>query len=435
MRDPGPPATRVGEGAAQAAREPVLLIEAEDVGKEFRIYPTPGKKLLELMLGGRVRLHDRKTALSGITFRVGEGTALGLVGPNGCGKSTLIKILAGIMQPTHGAVRVRGRIGAMLDLVSGFNMEFSGAENIRNKCALLGLSQAQTEARYETIVRFSGLGNRIDHPIKTYSSGMLLRLGFSTVIHSDFDVLLVDEVLFVGDEIFARQCLATLGHLKENSGKAIVVAGHSLSQLATFCDHLLYLDEGKTVMLDRADAVIQQYMMTCDERYSRIMTPICVDQGELDLCALERLGKVRMTAIETVDADGRPTDTIYCGDPIGLRIHYEADEPVPNPCVRVMFHTSIGFFVHGTNTYRQGLDVGTLMGRGVVELDYPSLPFLEGDYYLNVGIWPDEYASFAARTPYDAREYSVILHVHSRRPDGGGVVHVPNTWRHLKRTP
>ena len=105
-----------------------------------------------------------------------------------------------------------------------------------------------------------------------------------------------------------------------------------------------------------------------------------------------------------------------------------------NPCFRVMFCTSAGFFVHGTNTYRQGLDVGTLSGRGVVELDYPEMPLLEGDYYLNVGIWPDEYTSFVARTPHDAREYSVVLHVHSRRPDGGGFVHIQNTWRHLKRT-
>lgn len=417
----------VSAGAAinTEAKEPSIIVR--DMDKEFQIYSTPGRKLLEILGGGRWKLHDRKVALSGINFSIGEGSCLGLVGQNGSGKSTLLRILAKIMAPTKGEVITNGKTCSMLDLTSGFNLEFPGVENIFNKCALLGLSRAETEERLEDIIRFSGLGHRVHHPIKTYSTGMLLRLGFSTIIHSDFDILLVDEVLFVGDEVFSRQCQAILTRLIQAKGKTVVVSSHSLGQLTNFCNYLLYLDDGQQVMIAPTDEVIQEYLMTCDMRYGRVETPICVDRS--GLCATETLGKIRLDKVEVFDQNGNSIEEIYCKDPLKIRIHYNAEEPVTEPCFRVQFFSNQGVFIHGTNTYRQELKLGQLHGKGVIELEYPAFHLLEGDYYLNVGIWPDEYASFAAKTPYDVLEFVQVLSVHSRRPDGGGLVHVNNRWR------
>jgi len=400
-------------------------IRVRGLSKEYHIYRTPGLRLLEALYMGRRSLYDSKLALNNLEFEVKKGEVLGIIGPNGCGKSTLLRILAGTTTPTAGEVEIHGKLHAMLDLSTGFNFEFSGRENIVNKCALLGLSKPQTERIFDSIVDFSELGERIEHPVKTYSSGMLLRLGFSIMIHMEFAILLIDEVMYVGDEIFTKKCLATLNKLK-GEGKTILVSSHGLGGLANLCDRIMFLDDGKVDMLGYTEEVLQHYLELCNDRYTRIEKPVTTDLSLF--CVKEKLGSVRIEDFKILNGDGQETLTFATGDPLQIRIRYEVDEPVNNPCFRVQFMRNDGTFLHGTNTYRQGMNVGTLTHGGEMLLNYDHLNLLEGDYYVNVGIWPDEYTSLVSGAPFDAWEYRKKISMKSGRKDGGGIFHISNRW-------
>ncbi|NLH49888.1 MAG: ABC transporter ATP-binding protein [Myxococcales bacterium] len=402
-------------------------VEVRNLTKDYQIYSRRGQKFKELLTLNNRRYHEIKRALDDVNFTVEKGECLGVIGDNGSGKSTLLKILARTSFPTAGEIEIDGEVSYILDPATGFNPEFSGRQNVFTKCALLGLTTAQTEALFPVIHEFSGLGDRIDHPIKTYSTGMTVRLGFSVAIHVPFDVLLVDEVLSVGDYLFQRKCISAIRVFKDTE-KTIIVSSHNLSEVAAFCDRILLLQEGRIGRLGRTEDVVAAYVRECNERYSRVdAAPLPVNDRELNGCA-ERLGKVTILDVAFLDGDGRETDTFQCGAPLTVRVRFSADEEIDNPCLRLQFLRNDGLLAAGTNTYRHDLNYGRMLGRYEARCTFPEMNLLKGEYYANIGIWPDEYQSFLVKTPYDIRQFLHVIKMESSRLDGGGIVRLVNRW-------
>lgn len=219
-------------------------IEMQDVAKSFRLYPDRGTQLRELLLFRQRSRYTLRPVLRNLTLRVHPGEAVGLIGCNGCGKSTTLKLLSRILYPDSGEILLRGRVSALLELGAGFHPDLTGRENIRTNAAIFGLTRAETDRRMAGIIRFSGLEQHIDEPVRTYSSGMYMRLAFSVAVHVDADILLIDEILAVGDSAFQEKCLARLRHLKEH-GTAVVLVSHDLAQIRDFCDRCIWLEDGK----------------------------------------------------------------------------------------------------------------------------------------------------------------------------------------------
>jgi lipopolysaccharide transport system ATP-binding protein len=249
------------ETVQQADSEPVISVQR--VGKTYRLYSNPIDRLLQALLpSGRPR-YQLFTALEDTSFELGRGEVLGVVGVNGAGKSTLLQLVTGIIQPSQGTVKTRGRVAAILELGSGFNPEFTGRENVYLNAATLGLSKAEIDGRIQDIIEFAGIGAHIDHPVKTYSSGMLVRLGFSIATSVDPDVLIIDEALSVGDGAFARRSFDRIQQIKER-GATILFCSHVLFHVETFCSRAIWLHRGRVQMMGPVTDVLRPYQEFID---------------------------------------------------------------------------------------------------------------------------------------------------------------------------
>jgi lipopolysaccharide transport system ATP-binding protein len=243
-------------------------IKVEHLSKKYRIYDRPLDKLREMIGLGSGKLHREFWALNDISFELESGHTLGIIGQNGSGKSTLLQILAGIMSQTRGDCLVTGKVSALLELGSGFNPEFTGRENVFMNGAILGFDQRQMEKRFDAITAFAEIGDFIDQPVKTYSSGMFMRLAFAVAVNVDPDILLVDEALAVGDLIFQHRCMHRMNHLRE-TGKTIVLVTHDLDAITKFCDCALLLDGGRMLDQGKPDLIVQKYRALIFERERR----------------------------------------------------------------------------------------------------------------------------------------------------------------------
>lgn len=218
-------------------------IEMQNVAKSFRRYPDRGTQLRELVLFRHRSRYELYPVLRQLTLRVRPGEAVGLIGCNGCGKSTTLKLLSRILEPDAGTIILRGRVASLIELGAGFHPDLTGRENIRINAAIFGLTRAETDRRMDEIIRFSGIGQRINDPVRTYSSGMYMRLAFSVAIHVDADILLIDEILAVGDAAFQEQCYAQI-RARKAAGTAIVIVSHDLGQIEALCDRCIWLRDG-----------------------------------------------------------------------------------------------------------------------------------------------------------------------------------------------
>lgn len=411
------------------------VIEARDLGKTYRIYSSPMWRLVEGVLGGS--RHVDVPALSGISFSMTRGEAVGIIGRNGSGKSTLLRILAGIIDQSEGEYRIGGRISSVLDLGAGFIAGFSGMENIYLNGRMMGMSEDEISRKVPQILDFAGLGKYADFAVQTYSSGMLLRLGFAIAQCVDAEVLLVDEVLAVGDTSFQQKCLKRMNEFRQG-GTTILLVSHSLSDLGGFCDRVIQLDEGRIRRDGPTETMLKEYI----EQMRASDGTAGASLIEAPSPHRERTGDVMITRVEflsprvPIDRDsaeeGQPVSSIKTGDPLVVRITYSAQKPVNNPLFRLQFRNATGALVHGTNTYRQGLDLGEIRGEGVFEVRYDSIMLLEDRYYVTVGIYPDEYALALADRAHDVHHMAYTLEIKSDRSQGGGIVSMPHRWERLK---
>jgi len=353
-------------------------VELAGIGKRFRIrrYGPAGLKdhLLGWMGGRRVEYSDL-WALSDISLQAWSGRTLGVVGANGSGKSTLLQIVAGIHAPDTGRVRVRGRLRALLELGAGFSQELSGRDNVFLNGALLGLARADIRSRFDAIVAFAEVDRFIDMPLKTYSSGMQLRLAFATAAHFDPEILLLDEVLAVGDDAFQRKCLTRVRAIRE-SGAAIVFVSHGLGTVERTSDHVIALDQGRIVDEGIPNDVVSRY------RARQALGTLGTPGGER-----WGAGDVRLSRVVLTDAAGVAARQFETGRPMTVRFEYEARNPVARPVFGLAIRRDDGTLVTGPNTRMCGLDIARLEGAGTLEYRIPRLPLLPGVYLLAASVY------------------------------------------------
>jgi ABC-type polysaccharide/polyol phosphate transport system ATPase subunit len=363
-------------------------------------------------------------ALRDVHFTLPKGGALGVIGANGSGKSTLLQIVAGVLRPTRGSVTASGRRVAVLNPTAGFHPDLSGRANIRMLASLHGLSRREIEGKLPAIVEFSGLQGYIDQPLRTYSAGMMIRLGFSTASHLEPDVLIVDEVLSAGDLAFQRKSQGMARSLRDQ-GTTLLISTHALGDLATLCDRLMLLERGAVLSEGPAEAVVSAYMQRVDDAGGRI------EPGAPTVGGMIATRATAQVVIKSVVINGErdPEHLSHtAGDPLEIEIEYEAREAVEDAVFRVQFFRNDGLFVHGQNTVRAGLHPGLAAGRGRARLRYERFGLLAGDYYVSLGVWPDEYRSLSTGEAYDHRPSACILHVDAPRSAGAGVAGFPCLW-------
>jgi ABC-type polysaccharide/polyol phosphate transport system ATPase subunit len=346
-------------------------IEVADVSKRFRVYREKPTSLKQRILSGRTRAEDF-WALRDVSFEVAQGGTLGLIGHNGSGKSTMLKVIAGILRPTNGLVRERGRIAGLIELGAGFHPELTGRENVYLNASFLGLSRAETDRVYDGIVAFAELEEFMDTAVKFFSSGMLVRLGFACAVHVDPEIILIDEVLAVGDEGFQARCLDKVRSF-QREGRSIVIVTHALDQVRQLCDHAVMLDHGRVHAIGSPDDVVREMRLTIlhhDLEFAR-------EEGskEVEIAAAELLG------------DGEPLrGAVPSGGSITIQVDIRAPEPVDDPIVSFALHDATNAFVFGDDTARHGVALGTVDGTTRVRFRIGPIPVTGGKYWVTLGV-------------------------------------------------
>jgi ABC-2 type transport system ATP-binding protein len=355
-------------------------VEIEHVSKSFKLYHEKYTSLKERAIHfGRVP-HDKFQALDDVSLHIEAGTTMGLLGHNGSGKSTLLKCIAGILQPTAGSVTTVGRLAALLELGAGFQADLTGRENVYLNASILGLKKGFVDKVFDEIVAFSELERFIDTPVKHYSSGMYIRLGFATAVNVDPEILLVDEVLSVGDESFQRKCLDKVRAFQAE-GRTIIVVTHAADLVRQMCDRAAALDHGKLVIEGDPNDVIREFR----ERLMSGVTSaaeVGADVARSELSPLWGKVKISDVQIEYPDADRH---NVQPGEPLCFDIHLEADAPVDDVVIGFVVYGPLGQLIYGTNSLLKGADLGTVSGKVRVRFELADVPLLDGTYGITVG--------------------------------------------------
>jgi ABC-2 type transport system ATP-binding protein len=349
-------------------------IAVREVSKRFRVYHERPTSLKERLLRFRGSRAEEFWALRDVVFSVDEGQTVGLVGVNGTGKTTLLKIIGGILRPTSGEVETRGRIAALLELGAGFHPELTGRENVYLNASILGLSRRETDRHFDDIVGFAELEDFIDNQVKTYSSGMFVRLGFAVAVHVDPGILLVDEVLAVGDEAFQRKCIARVRQLQRD-GRTIVFVTHAMQQIHEICDRAVLLDHGRVHTEGEVNDVIKAFRAV-----------MMRGKAEVDADSLTR--EVEITSVDLLDRENKPTSMIAPGEGLTVRIDLAAERPVEDAVITLWVVNSRDEWIWDTTTDLEGTRLGTLEGKHRVTFHLRSIPLFEGRYQLSVGVHP-----------------------------------------------
>jgi ABC-type polysaccharide/polyol phosphate transport system ATPase subunit len=348
-----------------------------DVSKQYRLYHERNQSLkAALMRRARVK-YEEFWALRDVSFDVPEGATFAIIGENGSGKSTLLKCMAHILRPEKGGIETHGKISALLELGAGFHPELTGRENIFLNGSILGLTKKQITERFDEIVDFAGLEHFIDTPVKNYSSGMYVRLGFSVAINVDPDIMLVDEVLAVGDAEFQRKCLERFNDLHA-SGKTIVLVSHTMDLIRNLCDTVAWLEHGVLRRLGPSSEVIDEYL-------TESHTDRAADGAHGSRWGS---GEARIEKIEVLDASNEPVKRVRTGDTVVFRFHYSSDTLIRNPVWGMALYTLDGVWVTGPNTREVGLIPDRIDGdEGYVDLRVDRLLLLPGSYDVSAGLF------------------------------------------------
>ncbi len=389
-------------------------VVVDDVSKRYRKYDERNQTLKAAVLRGRRARFTEFWALSHVSFSVPAGSTFGIIGANGSGKSTMLKCLARILRPDSGRIDVHGKVSALLELGAGFHPELSGRENVFLNGSILGLSNAELRRRFDDIVDFAGIGEFIDAPVKNYSSGMYVRLGFSVALNVQPDVLLIDEILAVGDEQFQRQCYEKISDLA-SSGRTIVLVSHSLDSVRNLCDQAIWLDHGNVNASGPGAAVVEKYL-------GQVHHDSQHDEGDGSRWGS---GEALVDRIELLGPDGSPTRRVVTGSRVCIRIRYSTQQPISAPCFGIALHRVDGLHICGPNTRDVNLNIEKIDGSGRVEVEIDPLMLLPGTYDLSATIY--DYWGLHA---YDHRHRAFRFDVEPGTPRErvGGVVSLGGRW-------
>lgn len=357
-------------------------------------------------------------ALRDVSFDVKPGEALGIIGPNGAGKSTALKLLAGILRCDEGRIERQGRLAALIEVNAGMHGDLTGLENIYLNGAIMGMNRAEIRTKLDDIIAFSGLEEFINTPVKRYSTGMQARLGFATAVHVAPDVLLVDEVLSVGDVAFRQRCEQRMAELVRD-GAALIFVTHNLDQMRAICDRALVLDEGKTTFHGSPADAVGHYLAAVMHRTGELSY---TDQPQSVKSSAHHI------TLDFLDQRYEPAELVLADSPMSLRIAFNLDEPFERLSVETALRRQDGQMVLCLNSGQHGVTFEAGVGRSVVEIRLPSLPLAAGNYFALVRLWDADRARLIGETPY-----KFALQVDDLGK-GAGLLALPHEWSRLKRS-
>ncbi len=409
-------------------------IEVKDITKKFKIYYDKGSQLKERLLFKKRSRFEERFVLKGISFNVKKGEAVGLIGHNGCGKSTTLKLLTKIMYPDSGSITMRGRVSSLIELGAGFHPDMSGRENIYTNAAIFGLTKKEIDRRLDDIIAFSELEEFIDNPVRTYSSGMYMRLAFSVAINVDADILLIDEILAVGDTNFQTKCFNRLRELKA-SGMTIIIVTHDLQTIEKFCDSAIWINNGEIVKEGKSAAVVDAYFNFMNEKKieslikeeehnkkvrrekekeeekhknkpeeepenkteTEAVQSVSEEQSDAENIAEEKdkidysanrfgLKYIEIKQARMINSDGIDAKIFHTGDSLKIEIDYKVNKPLDEYIFGFGFYTLEGVNLYGNNTQIDRLKVNHTSNSGTICVNIASLPLLAGRYILNVAV-------------------------------------------------
>ncbi len=418
-------------------------IKITGLSKKFRRYHEKSSNLkyafLNLLKGFKSSPYEEFYALKNINMNIQEGETVGIIGENGSGKSTLLKLIARILFPDEGEISAKGNIATLIELGAGFHDELSGRENIYVNASLLGFRKKEIDEKIEEIIDFSGLKNFIDNPIKTYSSGMYLRLGFSIAINVDPDILLIDEILAVGDENFQKKCFERIEEFKDK-GKTILIVSHDLNVIERMCDRVFLIDDGQQFTREDPVEVISEYHRMLFRKRKQALR---LDQDEKEAAesgAIKTLAatqfnrwgsrEAEITSVKFFDDKGQESYDFKTGDSLKIRMDYKAKKRIKKPVFGIAIYKEDGTLLTGPNTSTGGCEIDWIEGKGFVEYTVDSIPFLPGSYIFSVSIY-----DFSLRHAYDHLEKCLVFNVVESREvkEKFGTLFIPSQWNHERK--
>jgi len=400
-------------------------IRFENVSKKFILHHERPRSFQELAVSLFRRdsgSREQFWALQDVSLAVERGETVGLIGPNGAGKSTVLKLISRLIEPTSGRIKVNGRVGALLELGAGFHPDLTGRENIYLNGSILGLNRREIGQRLEPIIQFAELERFIDVPVRNYSSGMLMRLGFAVATSLQPDILLIDEVLAVGDQAFQAKCLQRIAQMREQ-GVTILFVSHSLETVRRLCHRTIWLDEGRVQAIGPVAEVTVDYL-------SRVWKDTNIRlMAEGDATGRGRRwgsGEAIVTNVEFRDGTERVRRVFQTGDTFVARVHYRARQPVHRPAFGVAIYREDGAHINGPNTVQSGHEIDVIDGEGTVDYVIESLPLLPGRYEFTAAIY-----DYHSVHPYDHRHRAYTFEVQAGTiSEKEGLVHIPCRWEH-----
>jgi ABC-type polysaccharide/polyol phosphate transport system ATPase subunit len=404
-----------------------VAIDVRGLAKAYRIYPTPSSRLKQMLWRGRRRFFHEFWALHDISFSVARGECVGFLGKNGSGKSTLLQMIAGTLEPTRGTCTVAGRVSALLELGAGFNPDFTGRENVILNGALFGISANEMQERLPSIIEFSELGDFVDQPVKTYSSGMFVRLAFATAIHVEPQVLLVDEALAVGDAAFQYKCMERI-QLLRSRGMSILFVTHDTSAVRKICDRAFWLDSGNLVTSGPAIEIADQYdsFMRAKSGAPESETLPASDNGGGSLSSIaekQRTGAASIRSVSASDHNGAPANLVCMGGELRVTVSYDVHQESSGLIIGVALLRNDQLYIAGLNTKLDNIEAPAGIGSHSITLAIPRVNLLGGDYFCKVGIFDS-----TGMVKWDFLEHCAAFKVHGPYV-AEGVVVPEHEWR------
>ncbi len=414
----------------------VLIVDS--VSKRFRVQRNRPYTLKESVIR-RLKSGFKSNgtvlwALRDVSFSVEQGRALGIIGHNGAGKSTLLRLISGVGRPTSGKIRRMGHVGSLFELGSGFHPEMTGRENLITGGILAGLTRREAKESQVEIIAFAELEEFIDEPVRTYSSGMYLRLAFATAIHFDPDFLVIDELLAVGDLRFQQKCLERMKTFRA-AGKAVVLVSHDLEQIRSLCDEVLVLEEGRVVMQGESEEAINCYHDLMRQRTERREAQLNVAvQESLPVGQGNRVGtqEASIGAVHLFDGDGRTIDWLYSGSGITIELEYQLQRPISDMALTLGIHSETNIKCFENQIPSTRAIFGRLSERGSFRCYLPELPLLPGRYHISVGLFPTE-GSYVYDYHWQMHPLTVVMKEKALSTVLSGIALVRPNWSHRPR--
>lgn len=406
------------------------LVTLHNVSRRFRIHQDQQRSFQDLFInlfGLRKRaVQDGFWPLRDISFSVNKGESLGIIGPNGSGKSTLLKLITGVLEPTQGEIVVNGRISALLELGAGFHPDLTGRENIFLNGSMYGLGRRDILEKLDSIIDFSELGEFIDMPIKHYSSGMYVRLGFAVAIHTQPDLLVVDEVLAVGDAAFQNKCMNEIQKFRQRGGTLLLVS-HDLGAIQSICERAIWYEQGQIQAIGQPTEVVMGYLNHVAEKAEAARpkedqrpAPAQLDQGQR-----WGTGRVKVVDVKLCDASGAERSVFATGASLEIRLRYQSEVPIEDPIFGIGIHHNSGAWVTGPNTDFGNITIPLVDGEGEVVYHIPSLSLLPGGYTLSVAA-----VNRSDTEMYDYHDRAYHFQVHPGKVrERHGLVTLNGQWR------